>query len=374
MSKSTVAEYSGGKWWQRDRIMARGESVKANVTDPFVSAVVPCFNEDAILRELYRRLTAVCRKVCGGDYEIVLVDDGSRDQTWPTILELARGDGHLVPVRLTRNHGHQLALTAGLELCRGQRIFILDADLQDPPELLPDMMAIMDEGAHVVYGQRLTRDGETLFKKATASLFYRLLNTLVDVKIPVDTGDFRLISRKALEILNAMPEHHRFIRGMVAWIGLEQRPLPYRRDKRFAGETKYPIRKMLLLALNAITSFSIVPLRIASFLGIFVSFLSVLLLGYTGFSWLVNDTVSGWTSLMTVVLVLSGVQLLVLGVIGEYLGRVFVEGKRRPLFLIEEVVRGQRSFGSSTGVSAGQAVGRSAGGDALPARTAGQRR
>src|SRR5690242_12197275 len=196
---------------------------------PHLSIVAPCYNEAEGLAELHRRITAIAERQVGGDYELVLVNDGSRDATWAKIVELAARDPHVVGATLSRNHGHQLALSAGLTLCRGARVLIIDADLQDPPELLPQMMALMDQGADVVYGQRISRDGETWFKRTTAGLFYRLLARLVDVPIPVDSGDFRLMSRRALDVLNAMPEQHRFIRGMVSWIGMRQVPLLYRR-------------------------------------------------------------------------------------------------------------------------------------------------
>ncbi len=306
---------------------------------PAVSAVVPCFNEAKNLFLLYRRLAKVLKQETGNHYEIVLVDDGSKDETWPHMLEIAKRDVNVVAVRLSRNHGHQLALSAGLKLCTGDRILIIDADLQDPPELLADMMALMDNGAQIVYGQRRRRAGETWFKRKSAALYYFLLERLADIAIPRDTGDFRLMSRRALDLLLAMPEQQRFIRGMVAWVGLDQRPLLYDRHPRHAGETKYTLVKMIGFAISGITSFSVTPLRIAAALGVFVSILAVLSLGHTIFSWLFLDTVSGWTSVMTGMLVLSGVQLLVLGIIGEYLGRVYVEVKKRPLFLIDTIVR-----------------------------------
>jgi dolichol-phosphate mannosyltransferase len=306
---------------------------------PALSAVVPCYNEQASLHELCRRLTAACRDAVGEQYELVLVDDGSLDRTWAIILELNARDERIVGVKLARNHGHQLALTAGLHICRGERIIIIDADLQDPPELLGKMMQLMDGGADVVYGQRIERHGETLFKRVSASLFYRLLNILVDPPIPVDTGDFRLISRRVLEYLNAMPERHRFVRGMISWVGFKQVPLRYERDERFAGETKYPLSRMVRLALDAVTGFSIKPLRIAGYLGLLFAALGAAALIYTLYSWAVRGAVQGWASVMTAVLVMGSVQLLILGLIGEYLGRLFVEAKQRPLFLIETVVR-----------------------------------
>ena len=218
-----------------------------------LSVVVPCYDEAAVIRELHRRVTTVCRSLVGDSYELVLVNDGSRDKTWEILQMLAHCDDLVFAVDLSRNHGHQLALSAGLSLARGDRILVIDADLQDPPELLPHMMQLMDDGADVVYGQRVERDGETWFKKVSARTFYRLLLRMTDVPIPQDTGDFRLMSRRVVDALLAMPEYQRFIRGMVAWIGFRQVPLQYHRDKRFAGETKYSFGKMLTFALDAIT-------------------------------------------------------------------------------------------------------------------------
>jgi len=248
-------------------------------------------------------------------------------------------DCHIVGLALSRNHGHQLALTAGLSVCRGNRILIIDADLQDPPELLGEMMALMDQGADVVYGQRVSRAGETWHKKTTASLFYRLLSTMTDLPIPSDTGDFRLISRRALLVLQSMPEQHRFIRGMVSWIGFRQVPVRYNRAERFAGETKYPLHKMIRLAVDAITGFSTQPLRISLHLGFVLGLMSAALLAYTLISWIYLGAVQGWTSLMAVVLMLGCAQMLFLGIMGEYLGRLYMQSKQRPLFVISDIAR-----------------------------------
>jgi dolichol-phosphate mannosyltransferase len=307
-----------------------------------LSVVVPCFNEQDNLGELHRRLCSVCGDAVAESYEIVLINDGSKDRTWEKIKALTERDPRVAGVNLSRNHGHQLALSAGLSVCRGDRVLIIDADLQDPPELLPDMMRLMDEGADVVYGQREHRDGESWFKTASASLFYRLLDRMGEVKIPVDTGDFRLMSRRALDILNAMPERNRFIRGMVSWIGLEQVPIRYRRQARFAGDTKYPLRNMLSLAADAITSFSTLPLRLASQLGMVLGFLGIFVLLYIFYSWAVGNVIQGWTSVISLVLILGSVQLFVIGILGEYMGRMFIEMKQRPLFIIDEVVRQPR--------------------------------
>lgn len=303
-----------------------------------LSVVIPCYNEEQNIDELYKRVRTVCEKAVDGAYELVLVNDGSKDRTWQLITEIAAQDPHIVGVNLSRNHGHQLALTAGLHVCCGQRILILDADLQDPPELLGRMMDIMDAGADVVYGKRIKREGETRFKKLTASAFYRVLNSLIDIEIPVDTGDFRLLTRRALDVLLSMPESHRFIRGMVSWIGFQQSPLLYERAARAAGESKYPLGKMIRLALDAITSFSVRPLRWATYVGLAVVVLASFLALYVLYGWALGRAVEGWTSLMIVILFLGSCQLMLLGVFGEYLGRLYIESKSRPLFIIRDVI------------------------------------
>jgi polyisoprenyl-phosphate glycosyltransferase len=311
------------------------------MTNPFpldLSVVAPCFNEEPGLPEFHRRVTDACRGVAGSNYEIVLVDDGSRDGTWEVISSLAERDLRVKAIRLSRNHGHQLALTAGLFHCSGRRILVIDADLQDPPELLPAMMAQMDDGADVVYGQRRHRAGETHAKRWTAALFYRLLQPLIEIEIPLDTGDFRLLNRRALDVLNAMPERYRFIRGMVSWIGMKQVPIIYDRDARFAGTTKYPLSKMIRFAIDAVTGFSVVPLRTASYLGITFGIFSLFMLTYTLGSWLFGHVVEGWTSVTTILLVVSSAELLVLGILGEYVGRLYMESKRRPLFVVDRIV------------------------------------
>jgi dolichol-phosphate mannosyltransferase len=318
--------------------------------------VVPCLDEEAGLLELHRRITAVCQEM--GDYEVILVNDGSHDGTWNLMRQLADADPHLAAINLSRNHGHQLALSAGLTFARGQRVLIIDADLQDPPELLPEMMRLMDEGADVVYGQRRRRQGETPFKTLTAKLFYRLLVRLTDVEIPADTGDFRLMNRRSLDIFNSLPEQSRFVRGMVSWIGLKQVPLLYDRESRFAGETKYPLPKMVRFAIDAITGFSIVPLRVASILGLIMGVTSLMMLSYTLGSWAFGRTVEGWTSLSTIVLIVSSVQLLVLGILGEYLGRLYMQSKGRPLFIIDTVYTSARTANRDPATEATQnAVG-----------------
>ena len=308
------------------------------MTAPSLSIVVPCYNEEACLDELHRRLTLAAAGAVGADYEIVMINDGSRDRTWEIMRRLADGDPRLVAINLSRNHGHQLALTAGLDLCAGERILIIDADLQDPPELLGDMLAEMErQQADVVYAVRRARAGETAFKRGTAKAFYRVLSKLAEIEIPLDTGDFRLMSRRALDALLALPEQARFIRGMVAWIGFRQVPIAYDRAERHAGETNYPLAKMMRLALDAVTGFSIAPLRFASHFGLWLVAASALLFIYIAIGFLTGSAVQGWTSLMLVVVVLGAVQMFVLGMIGEYLGRLYIEAKRRPLYIVSEI-------------------------------------
>jgi dolichol-phosphate mannosyltransferase len=310
---------------------------------PALSIVVPCYNEEGCLDTLHQRLAAAACETVGENFEIVLVNDGSKDASWVMMRDLAARDPHVTAINLSRNHGHQLALTAGLDLCRGETILIIDADLQDPPELLPAMMKrLREQDADVVYGVRKSRRGETAFKRATAHGFYRLLSRATEVDIPLDAGDFRLMTRRALDALLAMPEQARFIRGMVAWIGFRQLPFAYDRDQRFAGETKYPLKKMMRFALDALTGFSSAPLKLASHAGLWLSVGSVLLILYIAYAWLAGRNIPGWTSLMLVVVVLGAVQMFVLALMGEYIGRLYNEAKRRPLYVVQEVAGGER--------------------------------
>ena len=320
---------------------AQPDTPKLPIQPPALSIVVPCYNEDLVLDTLHERASKVARDCFGDDYELLLIDDGSTDGTRQMIMDMADRTPQTRGIFLSRNHGHQKALSAGLSLARGARILILDADLQDPPELLPDMLKLMDEGADVVYGQRISRSGESLGKRATAAGFYRVLDRMVDIKIPLDTGDFRLMSRRALDVLNDMPEEHRFIRGMVSWIGFNQVPLKYERQERHAGETKYPLKKMVRLAIDAITGFSILPLRLAIGMSLVVAVFGFLLIGYVIVSTLVGRTVEGWASVMVVMLLLGSVQLLGIGILGEYLGRLFMQSKKRPLFIVESLYSGR---------------------------------
>jgi dolichol-phosphate mannosyltransferase len=311
-----------------------------------LSVVIPCFNEEANILELYKRVTQASKKSFssakkggGGGYEIIFINDGSTDSTWNIIRQLAKKDKHVVGINLSRNHSHQIALSAGLSFVSGDVILIIDADLQDPPELLPKMLKIYNQGCDVVFGVRRSREGETLFKKISAYLFYRFINILSDSVIPKDTGDFRLVSRRVVDLLIAMPEQYRFLRGMVAWAGFKQLPIYYDRKKRFAGETNYPFRKMLKFALDAVTGFSVRPLKIASYLGFLMFFVSISFFLYIIINYFNGANVKGWSSIICSLLFLSGIQLLMIGLIGEYIGRVYIQSKNRPLFVISEVIR-----------------------------------
>jgi dolichol-phosphate mannosyltransferase len=306
---------------------------------PQLSVVIPCFNEQEVIRETYRRVKVTCERT-GLSHEIVLVNDGSRDGTWEILEQLTAEDPCVVAVNLSRNHGHQLALSAGLWVCLGQRVLIMDADLQDPPELLPDMLRKMDEGADVVYAQRRSRPGDAPAKRVMCAAYYRILKMISERPIPIDTGDFRLISRRVCDIIVRMPERQRYIRGMVSWVGFRQEPILYDRDARAAGVTKYPLRKLIALALNGVVSSSVKPLLIAAVLGVVALGLGLLLTGYALISWVANgSTPQGWTSLMVVVVFMGGTQLLMLGVIGECIGRLFEQSRGRPAFMVERIVR-----------------------------------
>jgi dolichol-phosphate mannosyltransferase len=277
------------------------------------------------------------RAACGEDFELILVNDGSRDGTWAAINALARRHPNIVGVNLARNHGHQLAVTAGLGLARGERVLIIDADLQDPPELLGPMMARLDDGCDVVYGRRRARANESAFKLATASLFYRILGRIAEVDIPRDTGDFRLMSRRIVERLNAMPERDRFLRGMIAWLGGRQEEILYDRDSRHAGATGYTLSKMIRLAIDGLTSFSTAPLRLAGLLSALGVVVAVGLTIYAVAGFVMGITVPGWTSLAVIVVFFSTAQLICLSIFGEYLGRIYMQGKHRPLYLVDEI-------------------------------------
>ena len=303
-----------------------------------LSIVVPCYNEEAVLDELVRRTIRVAEESFDADYELVLIDDGSRDRTVEMIEAFVASHPNIRGVILSRNHGHQRALSAGLAHSRGEIVLVLDADLQDPPELLPDMLTVLNNGADVVYGQRTKRQGESFAKRATATLFYRLLRTLSDVNIPLDTGDFRLMRRKVVDYLNAMPEEDRFIRGMVSWLGFRQVKFTYERAERFAGKTKYPFRKMLRLAIDGVTGFSTVPLRIATWLALSMTVVSFGLFIWVILQRIAGETVSGWASTIVVVLLVSSVQLFTIGILGEYVGRLYMQSKNRPQFIVDRLL------------------------------------
>ena len=324
-----------------------------------LSVVAPCYNEEAGVDEFVRRMIAACEAVMPGDYEIVLVNDGSRDATWRRIRALAAAHRNIVGLNLARNHGHQLAVTAGMARARGERILIIDADLQDPPELLDAMMQRMDEGYDVVYGRRRTRPAENPLKLGTAWLYYRLLSGLAEVQIPRDTGDFRLISRKILDRLNAMPEQDRFLRGMVAWLGGAQTEMLYDREPRFAGRTGYSFGKMLRLAVAGLTSFSTVPLRLASLMAAAGALAAFALAVYVIAGFLTGRAAPGWTSLAMIMIFFSTTQLACLGILGAYVGRIFQQVKGRPLYLVDEIVA---SEGLAGGLTANSDVEAAAGG------------
>ncbi len=306
---------------------------------PEISVALPVFNEADNLDELKERLTRVL-DATGRTWEIVFVDDGSADSSFAKMAAFAKADPRVRALRFSRNFGHQMALTAGVDAARGRVVAVMDADLQDPPELIGEMLRRVDEGYEVVYAQRTKREGESAFKLWTAHAFYRLLKRWTNVDIPVDVGDFRLMGPRAVAAFRRLRERHRFIRGMTAWVGFRQVGVDYVRPPRTRGETKFPLRKMLRFALDGLTSFSHVPLQLATWLGFAVSFFAFLYILVVLSLWVLNINVPGWTTLMVFVLLLGGVQLMVIGVLGEYLGRIYDEVKGRPLYLVAEEVGG----------------------------------
>ncbi|WP_159699085.1 glycosyltransferase family 2 protein [Massilia sp. 9I] len=301
---------------------------------PTVSVVAPAYNEQEVLGEFYRRVAAVLSGL-GCEYEIVLVNDGSRDQTLALMHALHAQDPRVTVVDLSRNFGKEIALSAGLDHTKGEVVVVLDSDLQDPPELIPQMLDLWRQGYDVIYGTRTVRDGETWFKKTTANYFYRLIKKVSRVDIPKDTGDFRLMSRRAVASLSRLREEHRFMKGLFAWIGFPSKALPYRRDPRAAGETKWNYWKLWNFAIEGITSFTVAPLKISTYLGLLVAVLSLIYAAFVIWKALIySDPVRGYPSLMAVILFLGGVQLISVGLLGEYVGRIFNEVKRRPLYLV----------------------------------------
>jgi dolichol-phosphate mannosyltransferase len=296
------------------------------------------YNEEAVIPETYRRLTSVMEGF-GEPYELLFINDGSRDRTGEILRELCKSDRRVKLIDFARNFGHQIAITAGMDYAAGECMVIIDGDLQDPPELIPDMIKLWRQGYEVVYGKRLSREGETFFKKFTAKCFYRILRRMTDVDIPVDTGDFRLIDRKVSEALKQLPERNRYVRGLMSWVGYKQVAIEFQRSERFAGETKYPLKKMIKLAMDGIMSFSYKPLKIATYVGSIISFVSffyLIAVLVQRIFW-PESVQSGWASLIAVSLFFNGIILLILGIIGEYIGRIYDEAKGRPLYIISRL-------------------------------------
>jgi len=306
------------------------------LSSPKISIVSPIFNELESIPELYSRVSEVMNK-SGESWELILVDDGSSDGSTDVILKLGKSDPHIRPIVFSRNFGHQIAVTAGLDYSRGDAVVIIDADLQDPPEVILELIDKWREGYEVVYAVRSEREGESWFKKITASLFYRLIYKITEVKIPLDTGDFRLLDRKVVNAMCKMRERHRFLRGMASWAGFKQIGVTYKRAARFAGETKYPFKKMLKLATNAVTSFSYVPLQVAMVMGFIAAGLSIIAIPIVIILRITGDAqLTGQATTLIMVLFLGGVQLVSLGIIGEYIGRIYDEVKARPVYIVSQ--------------------------------------
>ncbi|MGH8546999.1 MAG: glycosyltransferase family 2 protein [Methylococcales bacterium] len=312
------------------------EKGTSNAHPSFLSVVAPAYNEEAVLPAFHARLIKVLNEL-GVQYEILYVNDGSKDQTINILNDLRNGNEHVSVIDLSRNFGKELALTAGLDHAVGDAIVVIDTDLQDPPEVIPDLLSKMHEGYDIVYAKRSQREGETLFKKLSANLFYRFIQILSYINIPEDTGDFRVISRRALDELKRLREQHRFMKGLFSWVGFPQTAVRYRRDPRYAGHTKWSYWKLWNFALEGITSFSTKPLKIASYIGVITAlaaFLYAIVVVLKKF--LYGDPVAGYPSLMAVILFLGGVQLITIGIIGEYLARTFNETKNRPLYIVKQ--------------------------------------
>ena len=305
-----------------------------------ISVVVPMYYEEEVAKECYNRLVENLKKMQDYEYEIIFVNDGSKDKTLEIIEEIANNDKNVKIISFSRNFGHQAAVTAGIKYVTGDAIVIIDADLQDPPELIPDMIKYWEEGNEVIYGKRKTRKGESAFKLLTAKMFYKTLNALSDVEIPKDTGDFRLVDRKVIDVVNAMPEHNKFLRGLFSWVGFKQVAYEYERKERYAGKTKYPLKKMLKLASDGIMGFSTKPLKLVGGLGIFTILLSILILIYSIVSYIfnLNNLTAGWTSIMVAITLFSGVQLVSIWIIAEYIARIYDEAKNRPEYIIEKKI------------------------------------
>ena len=300
-----------------------------------ISVVIPAYFEEMVIQACYERLTNALQ---GYDYTLIFVDDGSGDHTLIILKALAVQDARVKVLSFSKNFGHQAAVTAGLRYADGDAVVIIDADLQDPPEIIPDMIALWEQGNDVVYAKRKKRQGESLFKRVSAKLFYRLLHVFSDTDIPEDTGDFRLMDRKVVDAFNAMGEHNRFIRGMVAWLGYKQVPLEYVREKRYAGKTKYTLKKMMSLSYNAIFSFSVTPIKFIKSLGFLTLGFAFVVIVYVLISKGLGNAIPGWSSLMIVTTILMGVQLFSLGILGEYIARTYEEARKRPIYLINEKI------------------------------------
>ena len=305
-----------------------------------ISVIIPMYYEEEVAEECYKRMTFVLQNIENYDYEIICINDGSKDKTLTILENLAIKDKRLKVLSFSRNFGHKCAVTAGLKFVTGDVIVIIDADLQDPPELIPEMLKLWEAGNDVIYGKRKTRDGESVFKLFTAKMFYKTLNALSDVEIPKDTGDFRLVDRKVVDTINSLPEHNKFLRGLFSWVGYKQIPFQYERKERFAGKTKYPLKKMLKLASDGIISFSTKPLKIVGGLGIISIVISFILLIYALISYIfkLNNLSAGWTSLMLGITFFAGVQLLSLWIMSEYIARIYDESKNRPQYIIEKKI------------------------------------
>lgn len=309
-----------------------------------VSLVIPMYYEEKVVNECYRRTAEVLKKLEEYEYEIIFVNDGSKDKTLELLEEIAKKDKNVKVLSFSRNFGHQAAVTAGLKETTGDAIVIIDADLQDPPELIPEMLKLWEEGNEVIYGKRKAREGESVFKLMTAKMFYKTLNALSDVDIPKDTGDFRLVDRKVVDEMNKLPEHNKFLRGLWSWLGYKQYAFEYERKERFAGETKYPLKKMLKLASDGIISFSTKPMKLVGALGIISILISICILIYAliSFVFKLNQLSAGWTSLMVAITFFAGVQLLSLWIMSEYIGRIYDESKGRPQYIIDKKINLER--------------------------------
>ena len=305
-----------------------------------VSVVVPMYYEEEVAHECYNRLSNALKNIQNYEYEIVFVNDGSKDKTLEILEEIAKQDKNVKIVSFARNFGHQVAVTAGIKYVTGDAIVIIDADLQDPPELIPDMLKLWEEGYEVIYGKRKSRDGESKFKLLTAKMFYKTLNSLSDVEIPKDTGDFRLVDKKVIDVVNSMPEHNKFLRGLFSWVGFKQKAFEYERKERFAGETKYPLKKMLKLASDGIISFSSKPLKLVGGLGLITILISIAILIYSliSYAFNLNHLTPGWTSIMVTVTLFSGVQLLSIWIMSEYIARIYDETKNRPQYIVDKTI------------------------------------